>query len=146
MVHVVVLVHMHAFYHDNPISNPTEAYIFIVFFKNGPFAASFLFSSFLQTVNSKWMFNKSCRWLDSNQGPLVLEATALPTAPQSLPIALMLRSTTWLFETIRYKYGETNMFRIISRLQLQGLPGSQLHIFTSKIQIRFVGNYCCSGY
>ena len=32
------------------------------------------------------MFNKSCRWLDSNPGPLVSEATALPTAPQPLPI------------------------------------------------------------
>ena len=31
------------------------------------------------------MFNKSCRWLDSNPGPLVSEATALPTAPQPLP-------------------------------------------------------------
>ena len=35
-----------------------------------------LFSSFLQTVN---MFSKNCRWPDSNPGPLVLEATALPT-------------------------------------------------------------------
>ena len=41
-----------------------------------------LFSSFLQIVN---MFNKSCLWLDLNQCPLVLEATALPTAPQQLP-------------------------------------------------------------
>ena len=31
------------------------------------------------------MFNKSCWWLDSNPGPLVSEATALPTAPQPLP-------------------------------------------------------------
>ena len=31
------------------------------------------------------MFNKSCLWLDLNQCPLVLEATALPTAPQQLP-------------------------------------------------------------
>ena len=31
------------------------------------------------------MFNKSCRWLDSNPGPLVSKATALPTAPQPLP-------------------------------------------------------------
>ena len=30
------------------------------------------------------MFNKSCRWLDSNPGPLVSEATALPTMPQPL--------------------------------------------------------------
>ena len=30
-------------------------------------------------------FNKSCRWLDSSRGPLVLEATAMPTEPQPLP-------------------------------------------------------------
>ena len=34
------------------------------------------------TVN---MFNKSCRWLDSNPGPLILEATALSTAPHHCP-------------------------------------------------------------
>ena len=28
---------------------------------------------------------KSCRWLDSNCGPLVSEATTLPTEPQPLP-------------------------------------------------------------
>ena len=50
---------------------------------NGPFAASFLlFSSFLQTVH---MFNKICRWLDSNPGPQASEATALTSAPQPLP-------------------------------------------------------------
>ena len=43
------------------------------------------FLSFLQTINSKKMFNKSCQWLDLNPGPLVSEATALPTAPQPLP-------------------------------------------------------------
>ena len=31
------------------------------------------------------MFNKSCRRLDSNPGPLVSEVTALPTTPQPLP-------------------------------------------------------------
>ena len=36
------------------------------------------------TVN---MFNKSCRWLDSNQSPLVSEATALPSMPQPHPTA-----------------------------------------------------------
>ena len=30
------------------------------------------------------MLNKSCRWLDSNPGPLVSEATILPTALQPL--------------------------------------------------------------
>ena len=31
------------------------------------------------------MFNKFCRWLDSNRRPLVSEAAALPTQPQPLP-------------------------------------------------------------
>ena len=37
------------------------------------------------------MFNKICRWLDSNHGPLVSEATALPTEPQPLPTNSKLR-------------------------------------------------------
>ena len=58
------------------------------FKKNWPFPASFFFiSSFQYTVDSKQMFNinKFCQWLDSNRGPLVSEATALPTEPQPLP-------------------------------------------------------------
>ena len=39
------------------------------------------------------MFNKFCRWLDSNRGPLVLEARALPTEPQPLPNMLNLYSS-----------------------------------------------------
>ena len=39
------------------------------------------------TVN---MFNKSCRWMDSNPGPLVSEATTLSTVPQPLPTCLVL--------------------------------------------------------
>ena len=35
------------------------------------------------TVN---IFNKSCRWLDSNPGPLVLKATALSADQQQLPL------------------------------------------------------------
>ena len=35
------------------------------------------------------MFNKRCQWLDSNPGPLVSEATALPTAPQPLVCFLL---------------------------------------------------------
>ena len=44
----------------------------------------FLFPSFQQlTVN---IFNiKFCRWLNTNRGSLVLEATALPSEPQPLP-------------------------------------------------------------
>ena len=43
----------------------------------------YLFLSFQYTVDSNQMFNKFCQWLDSNRGPLVSEATALPTEPHN---------------------------------------------------------------
>ena len=49
---------------------------------------SFIFSYFQYTVDRKQMFNINInfwRWLDSNRGPLVSEATALLTEPQPLP-------------------------------------------------------------
>ena len=59
--------------------------VFLSFKKMGPFPASFsLFSSFLQLTVNLFVI-KSCQWLDSNHGPLVLEATALPTETQPLP-------------------------------------------------------------
>ena len=48
----------------------------------------FVIFVFQYTVDSKQMFNINvnfCRWLDSICGPLVSEATALPTEPQPLP-------------------------------------------------------------
>ena len=46
----------------------------------------FLYLRLFFTVNSKQMFYlKVCQWLDSNHGPLVSEATALPTESQPLP-------------------------------------------------------------
>ena len=57
-----------------------------VFWKNGPFSASFsLFSSFQCSWKSTNVQFKFCQWLDSNRGPLVLEVTTLPTEPQPLP-------------------------------------------------------------
>ena len=46
-----------------------------------------LFFNSVFSTNSyrKYWYNRSCQWLDSNQGPLVSEATALPTEPQPLP-------------------------------------------------------------
>ena len=44
----------------------------------------FVFSIHL-TICKQMFFIKSCRWLDSNRGPLELEATALTTEPQTLP-------------------------------------------------------------
>ena len=45
----------------------------------------FIFVFSIQLTVSKY---KICQWLDSNRGPLVLEATALPTEPQPLPFLL----------------------------------------------------------
>ena len=50
-------------------------------FLNWPFLASF----FIFVFSIQQMFNKFCRWLDLNSGPLVSETTALPTEPQPLP-------------------------------------------------------------
>ena len=47
----------------------------------------FLYFRLFNTVDSKQMFHiKVCQWLDSNGGPLVSEATTLPTQPQPRPI------------------------------------------------------------
>ena len=54
-------------------------------FLNRPFLASFSYYCLFNTVDIILMFNiKVCMWLDSNCGPLLLEATALPTEPQPL--------------------------------------------------------------
>ena len=45
----------------------------------------FVFS--IQLIENKW-FLEIRRWLDSNLGPLVSEATALPAEPQQLPIKI----------------------------------------------------------
>ena len=67
-------------------AHPINIFIAQFFLKNGPFSTSFsLYLSFLRTVYSKNVFNNSCRWLDLNSGPLVLEATVLSTVPQLLP-------------------------------------------------------------
>ena len=59
------------------------------FFKNGSFPASFLYIfvfSKLLTVNK--VQHKFCTLVDLNHGPLVSEATALPTESQTQPIYL----------------------------------------------------------
>ena len=52
-----------------------------------------LFNTVFITVISK----KYCQWLDSNRGSLVLDATALPTAPQLLPHPLSLSISFFLY-------------------------------------------------
>ena len=59
-----------------------------LFLKMGHYRPLFLYFRLFNTVDSKQMFHiKACWWLDLNRGPLVSEATALPTEPQPLPIS-----------------------------------------------------------
>ena len=62
---------------------------FFFFLKSGPFPASFLFIFVfsIQLIINKCSI-KFCRWLESNRGPLVSKASALPTEPQPLPKVL----------------------------------------------------------
>ena len=69
-------------------------YIKMFFFKWAIPGLFSLFSSFQYTVDGKQMFNINIifyRWLVSNRGPWVLEATALTTEPQPLPKMLDLQ-------------------------------------------------------
>ena len=103
------------------------------------------------------MFNKSCRWLDSNQGTLVLEATALPTAPQPLPGSIDLKSIliirfiysgcryaplVWLnkFRTIRNAkvYQKLDFFWIVNQIRWQRHP-FRLIRFLWKCRKRYFG-------
>ena len=72
------------------LSNSLQSISFLI---NGPIPASFffIFVFSVQLIVKSWL--KFCRWLDSNSGPLVLEATALPTEPQPLPKYFLLRIT-----------------------------------------------------
>ena len=57
--------------------------VFFVFLKWAIPGLFFVYFCLFITVDSKQMFNKFCRWLDSNCGHLVSEATALPTEPHN---------------------------------------------------------------
>ena len=46
----------------------------------------FLYFRLFNTVDSKMFYINFCWWRDSNHGPLELEASALPTEPQPLPV------------------------------------------------------------
>ena len=70
----------------------------LVFFKKmGHFQPLFLYFCLFYKQLTVTRLNKSCRWLDSNPGPLVSEATALSTVPQPLPYKLTCLSAFRLF-------------------------------------------------
>ena len=65
----------------------------------------FLYFRLFKTVDSKQMFHiKVCQWLDSNCGPLVLEATSLPTKPQPLQVQMFDLSNKIISPLMKYKF------------------------------------------
>ena len=81
-------------------SIPDPSYCF--FFKMGQSRPLFLYFRHFNaqlTVNkcSIYIYINFCRWLDSNYGPLVSEATALQTEPLPLPYKSIFASSSWLF-------------------------------------------------
>ena len=97
------------------------------FFKNGPFPASFSFHLFntIQLAVNKCSI-KICLRLDSNRGPLVLIATALPTEPQPLPPRYRLCCTL--------KYFSLNVFYFAF---YKSAFSSEIIIFKPKVYQKF---------
>ena len=74
---------------QNRFSNNLKTFLFHFFnklFFKWAILSHFFFIFVFSTVNSKYVFNKICRWLDWNRGPLVSQVTFLPTEPQPLSI------------------------------------------------------------
>ena len=91
-----------------------------------------LFSSFQQLTVNMFII-KSCRWLNSNCGPLVSEATALPTEPQPLPTAMKLFAA-WSLIYYFFKFSplkrklKLKLRTLYLRLRLQTLKGRTLNL------------------
>ena len=89
----------------NCLKSDINNLLLFLFYKKLTFPASFsLFSSF--QCSWRLMFDINfCHWLDSNIGPLELEATTLPTEPQPLPTCLFF----YIFR-IFYKVNNSQQF------------------------------------
>ena len=81
---------------------PSFENVLLGFFKKwaipGLFFYIFVFSIHSWQKTNVQYINKFCQWLDSNRGPLVSEATALPTEPQTLPCVLIFFFTYLLLQ------------------------------------------------
>ena len=79
------------------------------------------------------MFNKICRCLDSNPGPLVLEATALSTTPQSLPKCLRFGNVLQLGTTCILERKLVHTLKIIEVVKRSMLnQGSATRLFLKR--------------
>ena len=63
-------------------------------FLTGPFPASFSFFVFSIQLTVNNVQYKFCGWQNLNRGPLMSEATALPTEPQPLPQSKLFKASS----------------------------------------------------
>ena len=66
--------------------------------------------------------NKFCLWLDLNRGPLVSEATALPTEPQQLPSMVQFYNHSCRHFKFHW-FSECRCFELQQRIPDQRQPG-----------------------
>ena len=78
----------------------------------GLFLFIFVFSMVQSTINVQYKFR---RWRDLNCGPLVSEATALPTEPQPLPYAHSL-SRFDCFDSNTFRWGKSRQISFLTSL------------------------------
>ena len=96
------------------------------FIKMGHSRPLFLYFRLFNTVDSKQMFHiKVCQWLDSNGGPLVSEATTLPTQPQPRPIPF-----SYLGFCQQQQRGERGLFFFRWVLNIKNVPSDWILKFT----------------
>ena len=109
--------------------------MFINSFKKWAIPSLFFFiSSFQNTVDSKQMFNLNinpCRWLDSNRGPPVLEATAQPTEPQPLPCLSILKLFSLTLDAFIYSFS-------LSHSHTYYFISFSIHFLPSKVNDRYL--------
>ena len=92
-----------------------------VFFKNGLFTASFRYFCLSNTVDGKQkFFIKVFQWLDSNSGPLVSEATALPSELQPLPHSVIKVRTEKVWTTLAPKNRKIKIFVFLICFLVEG--------------------------
>ena len=104
-------------------------------FKNGPFPASFSLFLSVRPFKVNMFIIKFRRWLDSNRGPLALEATALPTEPQPLSRHLMLGQRS------RFLEWRPLIFYFFSKWAILGLFFILFCSFSNK-QYKFYNTLC----
>ena len=98
----------------------------VIFFKKWAIAGLFFFI-FVYSTNSK-----SCRWLVSNRGPLVLEAAALPTETQPLPKRSSYPSSSdaWQIGHGHLLRDQTQGLQMIKQCQSEAIVNRQIKLET----------------